>query len=324
MLDVIVPSSNSVLVEECQRLMYDSVICVLGFLKFGKLIANEILLPDLPKYRDHRRAEIPVHVAYLSDIHIGSKHFLPEPMEKFIDFLNGNYGNSKLQALGEQTKYVLFGGDVVDGVGIYPNQLDDLEIDSINDQYDVFAQFVERIPEDVEVIVIPGNHDMVRSAEPQPSIDPIYTPALSSFDNVHLLPNPTQVALHEVHVLMYHCTSLPDITNHIPGLPIEQPVEVMKQMLRSRHLAPIWGARTPIAFEPSDHLVIDPIPDIFHGGHIHINGEGSYGGVRIINSGTMQDQTSYQKSLNIVPTPGQVTLTNLKDGNWSKIDFLSK
>jgi DNA polymerase II small subunit len=123
---------------------------------------------------------------------------------------------------------------------------------------------------------------------------------------------------------MYHCTSLPDITNHLPGLPIEKPVEVMKQMLRSRHLAPIWGARTPIAFEPSDHLVIDPIPDIFHGGHIHINGEGSYGGVRIINSGTMQQQTKYQKSLNIVPTPGQVTLTNLKDGSWSKLDFLSK
>ncbi|MFV2014469.1 MAG: DNA polymerase II small subunit, partial [Candidatus Heimdallarchaeota archaeon] len=92
--------------------------------------------------------------------------------------------------------------------------------------------------------------------------------------------------------------------------------------LRARHLAPIWGAKTPIIPEAKDHLVIERIPDVFHGGHIHINGEGHYRGVQIVNSGTMQSQTSFQKSLNIDPTPGQISLLNLQSLKWSRLFLL--
>lgn len=95
----------------------------------------------------------------------------------------------------------------------------------------------------------------------------------------------------------------------------------MKQMLRARHLAPLWGARTPIATEAKDHLVISNVPDVFHGGHIHINGEGNHRGVRIVNSGTMQDQTGFQKSLNIEPTPGIVSVLNLQTLSWNSLNF---
>lgn len=315
--------TDSVLVEEALRIMNDSVICVQGSISKDKFYVKQIYLPDIVN-SSPSRADIPVHAAFLSDIHVGSKGFLEEPMNKFIEFLNGTYGNKKMQILGSMTKYVLFAGDVVDGVGIYPNQQDDLSIDSIQDQYNEFARFVERIPEDIEMVVIPGNHDMVRSAEPQPTISPQFAPDLHNFDNVHMLPNPSQVSLHGVKTLLYHCTSLPDIMNHIPGLHIEKPIEVMKQMLRARHLAPLWGEKTPIATEPEDHLVINPIPDIFHGGHVHINGLGHYNGVKIVNSGTMQEQTSYQKSLNIDPTPGIVQLINLQTYQPSILDFLSK
>lgn len=318
-LTVIIPKSNPSLQEEVMHVMNDSVICVTGFLKQDTLIATEILLPEIPMSRTRNQANIPVHVAFLSDIHIGSLNFLSKPMNNFIDFLNGKYGGKKLEALGKQTKYVLFGGDVVDGVGIYPGQIDDLKLHSIRDQYLEFTRFVEKIPEDVQIVIIPGNHDMVRSAEPQPSIDSQYVPELAGFDNVHMLSNPSQIALHGVQVLLYHCTSLPDIINHVPGLSINRPVEVMKQMLRARHLAPIWGAKTPIVAETKDHLVIERIPDVFHGGHIHINGEGQYRGVQIVNSGTMQSQTSFQKSLNIDPTPGQVSLLNLQSLKWSRL-----
>jgi DNA polymerase II small subunit len=110
--------------------------------------------------------------------------------------------------------------------------------------------------------------------------------------------------------------------NNIPGMQIDKPIEVMINMLKARHLAPMWGSKTPLATEPEDHLVIDPIPDIFHGGHVHINGYGKYKGVQIVNSGTMQAQTSFQKSLNIDPTPGQVTLLNLKTRIPSQLDFM--
>ena len=71
--------------------------------------------------------------------------------------------------------------------------------------------------------------------------------------------------------------------------------------------------------ETKDHLVIERIPDVFHGGHIHINGEGQYRGVQIVNSGTMQSQTSFQKSLNIDPTPGQISLLNLQSLQWNRL-----
>jgi DNA polymerase II small subunit len=318
-LTVIIPKSNPTLQEEVMHIMDDSVICVTGFLKQDTLIATEILLPEIPMSRSRNQTSIPVHAAFLSDIHVGSLNFLSKPMDRFIEFLNGKYGGKKLQALGRQTKYVLFGGDVVDGVGIYPGQIDDLKLHSIRDQYLEFTRFVEKIPEDVQIVIIPGNHDMVRSAEPQPSIDAQYVPELAGFNNVQMLSNPSQVSLHGVQVLLYHCTSLPDIINHLPGLSINRPVEVMKQMLKARHLAPIWGAKTPIIAENKDYLVIERIPDVFHGGHIHINGEGQYRGVQIVNSGTMQSQTSFQKSLNIDPTPGQISLLNLQSHQWSRL-----
>ncbi len=318
-LNVVIPKNNPSLQEEVLQIMNDSVICVTGFLKQETLIATEVLLPEIPLSRTRNRATIPVHVAYLSDIHVGSHNFLSKPLDRFLDFLNGKYGSKKLQALGKQTKYVMFGGDVVDGIGIYPGQIDDLKIHSIRDQYLEFSRFVERIPEDVQIVIIPGNHDMVRSAEPQPSIDSQYAPELSNFENVQMLSNPSQISLHGVQSLLYHCTSLPDITNNVPGLSINRPVEVMKQMLRARHLAPMWGSKTPIVAETKDYLVIERIPDVFHGGHIHINGEGQYRGVQIVNSGTMQSQTSFQKSLNIDPTPGQVSLLNLKSLKWNRL-----
>ncbi len=320
----ILPKSRPELVEQALRIMDDSVICVKGFLLDTlKISVDEIILPEIPRIRKLNRAEVPVHAAFLSDIHVGSKGFIKKAFDNFIKFLNGEFGNSKMRKIGLQTKFVLFAGDVVDGVGVYPNHENELSIDDIREQYNEFARFLERIPEDVQIVVIPGNHDQVRPAEPQPIISPSYAPELHGMKNVTMLPNPSQVKIAGIETLLYHCTSLPDILNHIPGLKIEKPVEVMKKMLQARHLAPVWDSRTPIAPEPEDSLVIEKVPDLFHGGHVHINDLGSYNGVTILNSGTMQSQTSYQKALNIQPTPGEVIVINLKTFQPNLIRLLS-
>jgi DNA polymerase II small subunit len=85
----------------------------------------------------------------------------------------------------------------------------------------------------------------------------------------------------------------------------------MKVLLRARHLAPIFGLRTPIAPEIEDHLVIDEVPDIFHAGHVHTVGVERYKSTLIINSGTWQAQTGYQANLGISPRPGIVPIVNL-------------
>ena len=145
----VISTSSPILVEQATQIMLDSVICVKGNVNpKGMFFATHIILPDIPSkpISSQNYADETVHVAFLSDIHVGSKGFLDKPMDKFIDFLNGKAETLHLQKLGKNTKYVMFSGDVVDGVGIYPGQLDELAMDSIHDQYDAFGSFLERIP----------------------------------------------------------------------------------------------------------------------------------------------------------------------------------
>ena len=97
--------------------------------------------------------------------------------------------------------------------------------------------------------------------------------------------------------------------------------KIMKLLLEKRHLAPIYGERTPLASEFEDYLVIDEVPDVLHTGHVHINSHVKYKGVHMLNSGTFQKQTEFQKIYNIVPTVGQVPI--LSHGTFQMLDFRS-
>ncbi len=323
-MPVLLPKGNRELIEDSQGILLDTVLGFIG--KRGKdfFIAKKVIWPDVPHKINKRVAPLPVNVAFLSDIHVGSQEFLEKTFLNFINFLRGKADKQSERKMGLSTKYVLFAGDVVDGIGIYPNQQYDLLVDDINDQYDLFAHYLDYLPEDVTAIIIPGNHDMVRRAEPQPIIPDTFAKHLHSLPNVVLTSNPSMVALHGVRVLLYHCTPLMDLVNHLPGHTFEKPGTIMREMLRARHLSPLYGEHTPIAPEKEDHLVIDELPDIFHGGHVHINDVGKYRGIAIVNSGTMQAQTEYQRQLNIVPTPGKVTLLNLQSFEPHLIDFYRK
>ena len=90
-------------------------------------------------------------------------------------------------------------------------------------------------------------------------------------------------------------------------------------MLRKRHLAPVYGEKTPLASELEDYLVIDEVPDILHTGHVHVNRYKKYNGVHLINSGTWQTQTDFQKIKNIDPTPAQVSV--IYKGSYKQLDF---
>jgi DNA polymerase II small subunit len=57
-------------------------------------------------------------------------------------------------------------------------------------------------------------------------------------------------------------------------------------------------------------LVIDDVPDIFHTGHVHINAYKKHKGIHMINSGTFQSQTEFQKIYNIMPTCAEVPVLN--------------
>ena len=94
----------------------------------------------------------------------------------------------------------------------------------------------------------------------------------------------------------------------------------MEEILKKRHLAPIYGERTPLASELEDYLVIDEVPDVFHTGHVHINTYRKFKGIHLINSGTFQTQTEFQKIHNIMPTPAEVPILN--NGVYKQLKFI--
>jgi DNA polymerase II small subunit len=256
-----------------------------------------------------------------SDMHVGSTKFQREAFSRFILWLNGRYGDEKMREIASHVKYVLIAGDIVDGIGVYPNQVKELAIKDIYGQYKLAAKYIEQIPDYIEVIIIPGNHDAPRKALPQPAISNTFLETLQESRKVYSLGNPCFLSLQDVEVLLYHGRSLDDITSTIPGMDPNHPEKAMKLLLQSRHLAPVYGGKTPLSPENRDFLVIERIPDIFHAGHIHALGYSNYRGVLIVNSGGWQEQTDYMQRLGFVPTPGKVPVVNLQTLEVTVIPF---
>jgi len=290
----------------------------LQFTKRGLAIVKGIYSPDIPE-RLPNKSKKEVYVAFTSDIHVGSNTFLFDAFERFILWLNGKSGDDSII---RKLKYLVIGGDIVDGVGIYPNQEKELKEVDIYEQYKIFIELIEKIPKYIRIFIIPGNHDPVRQALPQPVIPQKYAHKLYQLENVVMLGNPVYLNLHGVNILVCHGRSLDDIVAKTPGLTFSKPTTPMKILLKARHVAPIYGGTTSIAPEQEDHLVIEEVPDIFHTGHVHTIDVDTYRGTLLINSGTWQGQTSYQMNMGLTPTPGIVPIINLMNLEVTIKNFL--
>jgi len=308
--------------EVAQKVPLDQVICVSGVRAKGDLfVAKEILLPDIPDHKA-RLADEEVWAVLLSDLHVGSKKFLSKELGRMFDWLNLMVGTSNQRSIAERTKYLVICGDVVDGIGIYPRQEHELAITDLYDQYKEAAKYVARIPDYIETVVIPGNHDPVRQALPQPPIPNDFGEPLYESHKFISLGNPAEVAFHGVRFLLHHGRSLDDVLSSAPNMTFTEPEKAMRLQLQCRHLASEYGNRTSIAPERIDHLVIEKVPDVFQSGHIHVVRHENYRGTQIINSGAWQAQTDYQRRVGLVPTPGILTAINLHTLQVRLINFM--
>ena len=292
-------------------LMQDDVIAVTGsFLDDRDTFrVEEFHRPPLKRHHK-KHSEDGISVAFLSDVHVGSKTFLEAQWMKMVAWFHND-------PLAKTIKYLILSGDVVDGVGIYPNQDKELAIKDLYKQYSTFAELLELLPDWVECLLLPGNHDAVRPAEPQPALDPEIQ---SDFNSTTFVGNPCSFRLHGVDILSYHGKSIDDFVS-MPEVSYAHPIEAMKEMLRRRHLAPTWGKKTPLSPEPEDNLIIGKIPDIFVTGHVHGHVCSDFKGTTLIQSSTWQDQTSYQRMLGFQPQPCILTVINLKTHASASIPF---
>jgi DNA polymerase II small subunit len=272
--------------------------------------------PDVPASRPTGRATRPSRVLFLSDLHVGSRSFLAEPWAALIDFLNGR---SVRPELAKEIAHVVIAGDLVDGIGIYPNQERDLAIGDVLEQYEELARRLRELPSHLNIVVHPGNHDAVCPAEPQPALPEEFRTKLPS--NVHSVANPSTFALDGVVVESYHGRSFDDLIPALPGASYARPTEVMKRMLAMRHLAPMYGGRTPLTPSSRDGLVIDPAPDILVTGHAHTFGVDQYRGILLLNASTWQAETEYQRMRNITPVPARAAVVDLRDLSVQSFDF---
>ncbi|MFQ6073884.1 MAG: metallophosphoesterase, partial [Candidatus Bathyarchaeia archaeon] len=249
--------------------------------------------------------------------------FMREEFNRFLLWLNGKLGNAYQREVAGKIKYVVIAGDLVDGIGVYPGQEKELAIQDIYEQYKAASKLIEQIPEYIELIVIPGNHDASRKALPQPAIPKEYAESIYEARKVHSLGDPCTISLHDVELLVYHGRSLDDIVATAPNQSFGEPQKAMKLLLQCRHLAPIYGQKTPISPESRDFMVIERIPDAFHTGHIHVEKHETYRGVLLVNSGAWQGQTSFQKKMGLEPTPGIVPILNLQTLQVFTVNFES-
>ena len=320
---IVPPTAEAKVMEKAQKILHDQVICVIA--RRGSndlLIATDLIWPDLPDKKPNLAMEN-IAAALTSDLHVGSKAFLREAFNRVILWLNGKMGNGVQRELAGRVKYLIIAGDLVDGIGVYPEQERELVIQDIYEQYRVAAQFIEQIPDYIEVILIPGNHDATRQALPQPAIPKKYAEPIYEMRRVIMLGDPAKISLHGVSTLLYHGRSLEDVIGSVPDLTYRHPEKAMELLLKCRHLAPVYGKRTPIAPEPRDYLVIDDSPDIFHSGHVHINGYTTYRGVLLVNSGAWQNQTAYQRKMGVEPTPGKMPIVDLQNLHLTEMNFTS-
>lgn len=285
----------------------DEVIGVVGAIsKDGEIvIAKDVIRPDVPLSSGMAPNGSQSVVAFVSDIHIGSNTFLDKEWSRFVGWLRKN-------PVAKDVEYIVMPGDLVDGIGIYPGQEDELKIDDLYAQYTALSEVVKDFPDRIQVVMMPGNHDAVRLAEPQPALpDDIK----SLFDSaVRFVGNPCYLEIEERTILAYHGKSIDDFNSGARHLNYTNPQEAMKEMLKRRHLAPVYGDKTPLAPEQKDYLIIDTVPDIFVTGHVHVCKLDEYRGIRLINASAWQSQTAFQRMHNQMPDPAKVPMVHLGTG----------
>ncbi len=320
-INVLVSVDKLELYEPARDITFDEVIGVSGTSGRNIVFANKIIWPDIPVVSELSKSPLDERAIFLSDIHCGSKKFLKTEFERFILWLNGKSGNQEQQQEARKVRYIFVVGDLVDGVGIYPGQQQDLALSSIYEQYEQAAYYLNQIPHHITIYICPGNHDAVRLSEPQPAFHPEYAKPLLSLPHVRAVSNPSMISIAStpdfggIKVMLYHGYSFDYYFANVEGIRISGGYDradlLLKYLLKRRHLAPTHTSSLYLPDTELDPLVITQVPDLLASGHIHKSAISTYRGVTLISGSCWQDTTAFQLKLGHNPEPCRVPLINL-------------
>lgn len=320
--------------EIAKDLQLDEVIGITGKSSGSAIFVDRIIFPDVPLSKELKKGPVEEYVAFIGDTHFGSKVFMKEAFQKAIDWLNGKAGNAEQKEIAKKTNYVILTGDIVEGVGIYPAQEEDLEIKDIYAQYEEAARMLKQIPEHMQIIVMSGNHDAGRLSEPQERPFKDMAKSLWEMPNMTMLSNPAYVNIGSTDnfqgfdLLLYHGGSLIYYSENIPSIREaggqKRSDLIMKYLLQRRHLAPTHGSTVYLVDPEQDYLLIDIVPDMFITGHIHRSSIATYRNVTMLNSSCWTETTDDQIKRGLEPLPARLPVVNLKTREVKVLNFMPK
>ena len=330
-ITAIVSQRDPKLLEQATNLVLDEVIGITGNKSGDIIYVNKIVHPDIPITNELKKQKKEEYMIVIGDPEIGGKQFLHTEWSLLTKWIKGELGSDQQKEVAKKTKYIVIVGDLVSGVGVYPNQDKELVIKDIYEQYDEFAKLIKQFPEDKEIILCPGNHDAGRIAEPQPAIYKEFAQAIYDLPNTTMVSSPAVVNIGQTKdfpgfdILLYHGYSLIYYSDNIPLVRNsggqKATDKIMKYLLQKRHLAPSHGSVRYIPDREEDPLVIDTIPDFFLTGHIHRIATGNYRGVTMINAGAWTDKTVAQIKRGLEPQPARLPIINLQTRELSIMNF---
>ena len=331
LINIVVTRNKLQIFNDANDILLDEVIGVSGLNGDKIVFADNIYFPDIPSNNPLKKSNEEAYVVFTSDMQVGNKLFYEKSFMKFINWLNLKYGDEKQKEIASKVKYVFMPGDVVEGVGVYPGQEEDLVIPDLYKQYDKLAEYLSKIRKDIKVIISPGNHDAIQIAEPQPALDKKTAPRLYELPNVYFTTNPSLVNIASTkefsgfNILIYHGFSFPYIAENVESIRkagrVERPDLIMKYQLQKRHLAPSHSATLYLPNAKEDPLIIDKIPDFLISGHLHKTIVSNYHGVTTANCSCWVGQTEDQQRRGIVPDPCKAILVNLKTRDVKILNF---
>lgn len=331
-INVIVSKNKPELFELAQNTVEDEVVGVTGANSGKVIFANNIVFPDVPTTHELKKTPYEEYAVFLSDLHVGSSYFLENEFKQFLKWVNGNAGNEEQKKMSEKLKYIFIAGDLVDGVGIYPEQDKELTIPDIYEQYEECGRLLSQIPQEKRIIICPGNHDAVRIAEPQPRIPKDIAKPLYDIKNLTMVTNPAviRIAKHKnfqgLDVLMYHGYSFDYYVANVESIRTRGGYErsdlIMKYILQKRHLAPTHMSTLYIPDPSHDPLVISDVPDLFVSGHIHRASISNYRNVTMISGSCWQSITNFQRKVGHKPEPARVPVVNLSTRETKMLKFI--
>ena len=327
----VIISENSDGFETAKECVLDEVIGLVGMCAGPAVFANNIILPDIPVFKELTKSPDEAYALFLGDFHFGSNLFIHEPFQKLIRWIRGEGQNEKQRDIASKTNYIFVAGDLVEGVGIYPGQEDDLDIKDIYEQYKELGKQLALIPVSKQIIVCPGNHDAMRISEPQPPLYKDFAKPVWDLPNIHIVSNPACINIHKSEVfpgfdvLMYHGFSFIYYADHVQSIRDaggqKRSDLIMKFLLQRRHLAPSHKSTLYLPDTNKDSLVIDRIPDFFISGHIHRTSASTYRNITLLNCSSWLEMSEYQEKVGLIPQPGRALLVNLQSRKVKILKF---